>query len=109
MRFTEWIRCLKAAEPCLEEGDSYKGVPWQGTIPLDEMKKQIDACARHYIIDEKDTPVVSIIISGTRILDVDLNKGWEITDVIFDNDIPANEIDYLVVRFEKKGEQGVQK
>lgn len=104
MNFTEWIRRLKAAEPWIEEGYSYKGVSWKGTVPVDEVKKQIDARARHYSIDEKDTPIRSINISGTRILDIDLNKGWEITDIIFDNARPANEIDYLVVRFEKKKE-----
>ena len=106
MTFTEWIRRRrpKAVEPWLEEGCSYKGVSWQGTVPVDEVKKQIDA--RHYSVDEKDTPVRAINISGTRILDIDLNKGWEITDIVFDNDISANEIDYLIVRFEKKKRAG---
>jgi hypothetical protein len=59
-----------------------------------------------YIVDENKRPINRIYISGTQILEVDLNKGWEITDIEFKDDIPANEIDYLVVRFEKKMRAG---
>lgn len=55
-----------------------------------------------YAVDESKRPINRISISGTQILEVDLNKGWEITDVSFDDYVPANEIDYLVVTFAKK-------
>lgn len=44
----------------------------------------------------------AIQISGTQILEIDLNAGWTITEVVFDSDVPANEIDEIKVTFKKK-------
>lgn len=43
-----------------------------------------------------------INISGTQILNIDLNQGWEITNLEFDNTCPPNWIDLLTVTFEKQ-------
>lgn len=43
-----------------------------------------------------------INISGTQILNIDLNQGWEITNLEFDNTCPPNWIDSLIVTFEKQ-------
>lgn len=62
-----------------------------------------------YYVDESKRPINRIMISGTQILKVDLNEGWEIVDVAYEASVPANRIDYLVVRFEKKRRDGEQK
>lgn len=46
-------------------------------------------------------PINRIKISGTEILNINLNQGWEITDVKFDNTCPSAYIDELVVTFSK--------
>ena len=59
-----------------------------------------------YFVDESEKPVNVVKISGTQIFKVDLNEGWEIVNVSFDETVPANEIDWLMVSFMKKvGEQ----
>lgn len=52
---------------------------------------------------DKERPVNRITISGTQILDIDLNDGWEISKVNYNDDLPANRIDELVVTFKKRG------
>ena len=52
--------------------------------------------------EKKKTPVNQIKISGTEILNIDLNQGWEITNLEFDNTCPPNWIDLLTVTFEKQ-------
>lgn len=50
-------------------------------------------------------PINRIKISGTEILNIDLNQGWEITDIKFDNTCPPAYIDELVVTFSKSRER----
>ena len=52
--------------------------------------------------EKKKTPVNQIKISGTEILNIDLNQGWEITNLEFDNTCTPNWIDLLTVTFEKQ-------
>lgn len=54
-----------------------------------------------YKIIRKKRPVNQIKIAGTEILNIDLNQGWEITNIEFDGYCPSNYIDKLVVTFEK--------
>ncbi len=57
------------------------------------------------VIARKKRPINQIKIAGTQILNIDLNQGWEITNIEFDGCCPSNYIDKLVVTFEKiKGE-----
>lgn len=46
-------------------------------------------------------PINRINISGTEILNIDLNQGWEITDIKFDNTCQSAYIDELIVTFSK--------
>lgn len=48
------------------------------------------------------TPANQICISGTHVLGFDLNLGWEITQVVFEDSKPANQIDGIVVVVQKK-------
>ena len=48
-----------------------------------------------------ERPINQIKIAGTQILDVDLNQGWQITNIEFDDCCPSNYINKLVVTFEK--------
>ena len=52
--------------------------------------------------EKKKTPVNQIKISGTEILNIDLNQGWEITNLEFDDTCPPNWIDSLIVTFKKQ-------
>lgn len=47
-------------------------------------------------------PINRIKISGTEILNIDLNQGWEIINLEYDDTCPPNWIDSLVVTFEKR-------
>lgn len=47
-------------------------------------------------------PCHRIIISGTTVLEIDLNSGWEIKEVQFDDSVRAPELNELVVTFKKK-------
>lgn len=51
--------------------------------------------------EKKKSPINQIKIAGTQILNIDLNQGWEITNVEFDNCCSSNYIDELIVTFEK--------
>lgn len=51
--------------------------------------------------EKKKSPVNCIKIAGTEILNIDLNQGWEITNIEFDNCCPSSYIDELIVTFEK--------
>lgn len=53
-------------------------------------------------IDNKISKVNRIKISGFDVLNLDLNQGWEITEIIYDDTCPPNWIDSLIVTFEKK-------
>jgi len=57
------------------------------------------------IKSEKKRPINQIKIAGTQILDIDLNQGWEITNIEFDDCCPSSHIDKLVVTFEKTREK----
>ena len=48
-----------------------------------------------------ERPINQIKIAGTQILNIDLNQGWQITNIKFDNCCPSSYIDELVVTFEK--------
>lgn len=53
-----------------------------------------------------ERPINQIKIAGTQILNIDLNQGWQITNIKFDNCCPSSYIDELVVMFEKmRGEK----
>lgn len=47
-------------------------------------------------------PCNRIVITGNTIIEIDLNTGWEITNVEFNDMIPAKHLDKLIVTFEKK-------
>ena len=51
--------------------------------------------------EKKKSPVNCIKIAGTEILNIDLNRGWEITNIEFDDCCPSNYINELIVTFEK--------
>lgn len=51
-------------------------------------------------------PTTDIFIAGTKILGIDINDGWEITEVEFDSGVPASEIDNLVVQITKRKHVG---
>ena len=51
--------------------------------------------------EKKKSPVNCIKIAGTEILNIDLNQGWEITNIEFDDCCPSSYIDELIVTFEK--------
>lgn len=51
--------------------------------------------------EKKKRPVNRILIAGTEILNIDLNQGWKITNIEFDDCCPSNCIDELFVTFEK--------
>ena len=53
-------------------------------------------------IDNKISKVNRIKISGFDVLNLDLNQGWEITEIIYDDTCPPNWIDSLIVTFEKQ-------
>lgn len=46
-------------------------------------------------------PINRIKIGGDDILNIDLNQGWEITDVDFDDSLPSYMLNELVVTFRK--------
>lgn len=48
-----------------------------------------------------ERPINQIKIAGTQILNIDLNQGWQITNIKFDNCCPSSYIDELVVTFQK--------
>lgn len=54
------------------------------------------------LYETKTDDINKIDISGTNILSIDLNDGWYIKSAEFDDEKPANEIDRLIVVFEKK-------
>lgn len=51
--------------------------------------------------EKKKRPINQIKIAGTQILNIDLNQGWEITNIEFNDCCPSSYIDELVVTFEK--------
>lgn len=58
----------------------------------------------------KNEDVSAIKIKDTQILAIDKNEGWRIVEISFADDVPAEDINYLVVRlvkktYEKEGEQ----
>jgi len=48
-------------------------------------------------------PINRIKIGGNDILNIDLDQGWEITDVDFDDGLPSYRLNELVVTFRKTG------
>lgn len=54
------------------------------------------------LYETKTDDINKIDISGTNILSIDLNDGWYIKSAEFDDTKPSNEIDRLIVVFEKK-------
>lgn len=52
--------------------------------------------------EKKKRPINQIKIAGTQILNIDLNQGWEITNVEFEDCYPSSYLDKLVVTFEKQ-------
>ena len=48
-------------------------------------------------------PINRIKIGGNDILNIDLDQGWEITDVDFDDGLPSYLLNELVVTFRKTG------
>lgn len=50
----------------------------------------------------KNEDVRSISIKDTQIFAIDKNEGWRIVEISFADDVPAEEINYLVVRLVKK-------
>ena len=54
------------------------------------------------LYETKTDDINKIDISGTNILSIDLSDGWYIKSAEFDDTKPANEIDRLIVVFEKK-------
>lgn len=52
--------------------------------------------------EKKKQPVNRILIAGTEILNIDLNQGWEITEIKFNDCCPSSYIDKLDVIFEKQ-------
>lgn len=52
--------------------------------------------------DENKRPSTKIMVSGFEVLALDINSGWEITKVIFDDEVPAQYIDELVITIKKK-------
>lgn len=50
----------------------------------------------------KSEDINAIEIKDTRILTIDKNEGWRIVEVSFADDVPAEDINYLVVRLVKK-------
>lgn len=48
-------------------------------------------------------PINRIKIAGNDILNIDLDQGWEITDVDFDDSLPLYMLNELVVMFRKTG------
>lgn len=48
-------------------------------------------------------PINRIKIGGNDILNIDLDQGWEITDVDFDDSLPSYRLNELVVTFRKTG------
>lgn len=51
--------------------------------------------------EKKKYPINQIKIAETQILNIDLNQGWEITNIEFDDCCPSSYIDELIVTFEK--------
>lgn len=54
-------------------------------------------------LDSGISHVNRIKISGFDVLSIDLNQGWEITNIDFDDCCPPSFIDELVVTFRKTG------
>ena len=52
-------------------------------------------------MDNKISKVNKIKISNFDILSLDLNQGWEITDIEYDECCPPNMIDELVITVRK--------
>ena len=52
-------------------------------------------------LDSKISHVNRIKISGFDLLNIDLNQGWEITDIEYDECCPPNMIDELVITVRK--------
>ena len=52
--------------------------------------------------EENKRPSTKIEISGFEVLALDINSGWEITKVIFDDEVPAPDIDELVITIKKR-------
>lgn len=48
-------------------------------------------------------PINRIKIGGNDILNIDLDQGWEITDVDFDDGLPSYRLNEFVVTFRKTG------
>lgn len=51
--------------------------------------------------EKKKRSINQIKIAGTEILNIDLNQGWEIINIEFDDWCSSNCIDELIVTFEK--------
>lgn len=51
----------------------------------------------------KSKPINKIKISGKDVLDINLDQGWEIINVDFDDCCPPSLIDELVVTFRRSG------
>lgn len=51
----------------------------------------------------KTKPINRIQIGGRDVLDISLDRGWEIINIDFDDCCPPSLIDELVVTFRKNG------
>lgn len=51
----------------------------------------------------KNKPINRIQISGKDVLDINIDQGWEIINIDFDDRCPPSLIDELVVTFRKNG------
>lgn len=54
------------------------------------------------IPDENKRPSTKIMVSGFEVLALDINSGWEISKVIFDDEVPAPDINELVITIKKR-------
>lgn len=52
--------------------------------------------------DENKRPSTKIMVSGFEVITLDINGGWEITKVIFDDEVPAPDIDELIITIKKR-------
>ena len=67
--------------------------------PYELVKDLADKIGIHQL---NTRPTTKIEISGFEVLALDINSGWEISKVIFDDEVPAPDIDELVITIKKR-------